>query len=101
MMMKAMTTVTEDKYAGSPAKDYGYGRAAPSQNLLDVLPARPRRLRRNSCIIRGQNPSPLRIIYWMVYCACPIVTLNCRMECYVCLKRCWLHVRIVFSMFAY
>jgi hypothetical protein len=50
----------EDKNAGSPADDYGYGNeAAPSQpSLLDVvLPARPRRSRRNSCIIRKeQNP---------------------------------------------
>jgi hypothetical protein len=50
----------EDKDAGSPADDYGYGNeAAPFQpSLLDiVLPARPRRLRRNSCIIRkDQNP---------------------------------------------
>jgi hypothetical protein len=47
----------EDKDAGS---DYGYGdEPAPSQpSLLDVvLPARPRRLRRNSCLIRKeQNP---------------------------------------------
>jgi hypothetical protein len=36
------------------------GNAVPPA-VFDVLPARPRRLRRNSCIIRkDQNPSPLR-----------------------------------------
>jgi hypothetical protein len=50
----------EDKDAGSPADVYDYGNDAALSHLtlLDVvLPARPRRLRRNSCLIRKeQNP---------------------------------------------
>jgi hypothetical protein len=55
----------DDKDVGSPADDYGYGygkEAAPFQpSLLDaVLRVRPRRMRRNSCVIR-KDQDPLAV----------------------------------------
>jgi hypothetical protein len=76
MLIKAMTRL-ERQDAGSPAKDYGYSRATPA---IPRCPTRTSRRLAAIVVLSGTEPLAVANIYWMVYCACPIVTLNCRME---------------------